>query len=139
MQFSTLSRGRYRPQGVSYLPPRPVNFYNTCGPDCLWGLVVGVEAWIIITSTILTDTDSVTATATATATKVVSERPLGPVRLVIGDIRGASRPFGGVVVFGRKIGSVSQARYPRTTATVTATATVTEIPPPISFSSPPNL
>ena len=33
--FQALERGRYRPQGVSYLPPRPVNFYNTCGPAFL--------------------------------------------------------------------------------------------------------
>ena len=40
----------------------------------------------------------VTARKMNRAKKVVSERPLGPVRLVIGDIRGASRPFRGVVV-----------------------------------------
>ena len=36
----------------------------------------------------------VTAHKMNRAKKVVSERPFGPVRLVIGDIRGASRPFG---------------------------------------------
>ena len=40
---------------------------------------------------------------TVSVTKVVSERPFGPVRLVIGDIRGASRPFG----VGRELGSAS--------------------------------
>ena len=53
-----------------------------------------MRAWISITSTIPT------VTVTVTATKVVSERSFGPVRLVIGAIRGASRPFGGVVVWG---------------------------------------
>ena len=43
MWFSTLSRGRRRPQGLLCRPPRPVNFYNICGPDCfgwcggVWG------------------------------------------------------------------------------------------------------
>ena len=36
----------------------------------------------------------VTARKMNRSKKVVSERPLGPVRLVIGDIRGASRSFG---------------------------------------------
>ena len=46
-------------------------------------------------------------TVTASVTKIVSERPLGPVRLVIVDIRGVSRPLVGV---GRELGSASQAR-----------------------------
>ena len=99
----------------------------------LWVWWWGKRAWICFTSTIPT------VTAPATVTKVVSERPFGPVRLVIGDIRGASRPFRGVVV-----GEESLDRYykhdthglgpghghghgtrPRHTATVTATDTDT--------------
>ena len=79
----------------------------------------------------------VTARKMNRAKKVVSERPFGPVRLVIGAIRGASRPFWGVVVVcGGGLGSVTQARYPhvtrsrtrprpRPTVSDTATDTVT--------------
>ena len=56
----------------------------------------GGSVRIHITSTI--STASVTVSVTVSVTNVVSERPFGPVRLVIGDIRGASRPFVGVVV-----------------------------------------
>ena len=154
MQFSTLSRGRYRPQGVSYLPPRPVNSYNICGPACFGGVVWEecldryhkhdphtVSATVTVTATVSAPV-TVTVSATVmvpdsvTATKVVSERPFGPVRLVIGDIRGASRPFGCVGWWCGKrawIGitstiltrsrSRSRSRT-RPTATVTDTATV---------------
>ena len=60
----------------------------------------------------------VTARKMNRAKKVVSERPLGPVRLVIGDIRSASRPFGGVVVWEE-----SSNRYHKHDPTATASAT----------------
>ena len=69
----------------------------------------------------------VTARKMNQSKNVVSERPFGPVRLVIGDIRGASRPFWGVVVVcvGAWIGNTSTIHSVTDSATVTDSVTAT--------------